>query len=257
MWDRKDLKKKGKTAFKKNYLKCVLAAFIISWILGTLSQGAHSSEESSAASEQDMVNQFMQESGIQEVLIDAGIDPNGDDPVVNYVVNTIIPRYLILAGGILLVVLLLLKTFVFQIFEIGGSRFFVNNSGGHAQTGDLLYGFKSGHYLRTVEIQFVRAVCIKLWGILFIIPGIVKKYEYCMIPYLLADHPELSRKEAFRMSKEMMQGQKWKTFLLDFSFIGWEILSALTMELVGVFYSNPYYMATKAELYLTLKENYK
>ena len=51
----------------------------------------------------------------------------------------------------------------------------------------------------------------------------------------------------------MMKGQKWNTFVLDLSFLGWMILSGITLGIVGIFYVNPYMQATDAELYLTLK----
>lgn len=49
--------------------------------------------------------------------------------------------------------------------------------------------------------------------IAFVIPGIVKAYEYMMIPYLLADNPQMTKEQAFAESKRMMQGQKWKAFV--------------------------------------------
>ena len=77
-----------------------------------------------------------------------------------------------------------------------------------------------------------------------------------MVPYLLADCPELSTEEAFRISREMMNGEKMNTFILDLSFIGWYILSGITCNLVGIFYLYPYKYATDAELFLVLKQNY-
>ena len=97
---------------------------------------------------------------------------------------------------------------------------------------------------------------IFLWSLLLLIPGIVKAYEYRMVPYLLADYPELSTEEAFRISREMMNGEKMNTFILDLSFIGWYILSGITCNLVGIFYLYPYKYATDAELFLVLKQNY-
>ena len=67
-----------------------------------------------------------------------------------------------------------------------------------------------------------------LWTLLFIIPGVVKSYEYKMIPYLLAEYPDMSTKEVFAKSREMMNGQKMDTFILDLSFIPWSVLSAIT-----------------------------
>ena len=66
-------------------------------------------------------------------------------------------------------------------------------------------------------------------------PGIIKSYEYRMIPYILAENPSINWREAFRLSKAMMDGQKWNTFVLDLSFIGWDLLSAVTGGLLGLF----------------------
>ena len=80
----------------------------------------------------------------------------------------------------------------------------------------------------------------------------IKAYEYRMIPYLLADNPSMSQEEAFALSREMMKGQKWKTFVLDLSFIGWDILSIFTGGILSMFYVQPYKMMTNAALYEAL-----
>lgn len=75
-----------------------------------------------------------------------------------------------------------------------------------------------------------------------------------MIPYILAENPKIQRKKAFKLSKEMMKGNKWKTFILDLSFLGWELLSIFTFGLLNIFYINPYKVATAVELYEVLKK---
>ena len=90
--------------------------------------------------------------------------------------------------------------------------------------------------------------------LLFIIPGIVKSYEYMMIPYLLAEHPEMTRQEAFAESKQMMDGNKWDAFVLDLSFIGWFILEKISFGLAGLFFVRPYYETVFAELYEANKQ---
>lgn len=94
----------------------------------------------------------------------------------------------------------------------------------------------------------------QLSSLLFIIPGIIKSYEYRMVAYILADQPELTRKEAFELSRKMMNGNKWNAFVLDLSFIGWGFLTAITFGILGIFYVNPYIQHTNAALYLKLKE---
>ena len=74
-----------------------------------------------------------------------------------------------------------------------------------------------------------------------------------MVPNLLADEPGISGPEAMERSKQMMHGHKWKTFLLDLSFIGWFLLSVITLGIVNVFWTQPYLEATDAELYKVLK----
>ncbi len=70
-----------------------------------------------------------------------------------------------------------------------------------------------------------------------------------MVPYILAENPGMDRKEAFLISKQMMEGQKWEAFVLDLSFIGWNILSVFTCGILSVLYVEPYYQATIAEMY--------
>ena len=75
-----------------------------------------------------------------------------------------------------------------------------------------------------------------------------------MIPYIFAENPKIQRKKAFKLSKKMMKGNKWKTFILDLSFLGWELLSIFTFGLLNIFYINPYKVATTVELYEVLKK---
>lgn len=112
--------------------------------------------------------------------------------------------------------------------------------------------FRSGNYGNIVKTMFLRDLYLVLWTLLFIIPGVVKSYEYKMIPYLLAEYPDMSTKEVFAKSREMMNGQKMDTFILDLSFIPWSVLSSITAGIAGLFYVSPYKDATYAELYDTL-----
>lgn len=75
-----------------------------------------------------------------------------------------------------------------------------------------------------------------------------------MIPYILAENPGIDSREAFAVSKQMMDGNKWAAFVLDLSFLGWQILSVFTCGILSVFYVNPYVYMTNAELYVALKE---
>ena len=149
---------------------------------------------------------------------------------------------------------LLLQIFVENVLKVGGYRFFVQNQTGHPGIEVMLSGFKSGHYGNIVLTMFLRDLFIALWTLLFIVPGIVKYYEYMMVPYILAENPGMDRKEAFLISRQMMNGQKWDAFVMDLSFIGWYLLSVLTCGLLAVFYVSPYHQASLAEIYSFNKE---
>ena len=113
--------------------------------------------------------------------------------------------------------------------------------------------FKKESWIRVAITMFLKDVFTILW-FLTIIGGFIKMYEYAMIPYILGDNPKMKWKEAFKLSKQMMKGNKWKLFVLDLSFIGWEILSLFTFGLLNIFYVNPYKVATNVELYEVLKK---
>ena len=91
-----------------------------------------------------------------------------------------------------------------------------------------------------------------LWSLLLIIPGIVKSYSYAMTFYILADNPDMAPTEAINKSKEMMKGNKWRLFCLDFSFFGWYLLSFLTLGIL-LLWVNPYSMQARVEFYESLK----
>ena len=108
--------------------------------------------------------------------------------------------------------------------------------------------------MNVVKSMFILDIIIALWSLLFIIPGIYKSYQYRMVPYLLADNPELTAREAMDLSRVMMDGEKMNAFVLDLSFIPWQLLSAITIGIVGIIWVNPYVEATNAELYTALSQ---
>lgn len=116
----------------------------------------------------------------------------------------------------------------------------------------LLFVFQIRKLWNVAKIMFAKVLFTGLWA-LTIVGGFVKHYSYYMIPYIVAENPNISRSEAFTLSISMMKGNKWKAFLLDMSFAGWNLLSYITGGLAGIFYSNPYLSATRAEFYFQLR----
>ncbi len=221
MWDRQVLKANGKIAFKANYWKSVLVAF-----LAALGTGAYVSSDVEEFSE--MSSQMPTE---------------------------VLAILLAIAGGFSLIGLAL-AILVFNPLNIGCSNFFLKNSEeSDAPLDYLSRGFK-GDYWNAVLVMFLRDLFIFLWTLLLIVPGIIKAYSYRMVPYILAENPEMNYKEALDLSSKMMYGNKMNSFVLDLSFIGWMLLSGLTFGILYLFYVNPYMSATNAELYKAIKAEY-
>ena len=140
-----------------------------------------------------------------------------------------------------------------NILSIGSANFFLKGRQGDTNLGNLFSGFKE-NYGRNVLTMLCVSLFTFLWSLLFIIPGIIKAYEYSMIPYILSENPEISRKEAFERSRQMTKGYKGELFVLDLSFILWHLLCLVTCGLGEIFLA-PYITATKAEAYEFLKAN--
>ena len=145
------------------------------------------------------------------------------------------------------------NTFIGYPVMVGMNRFFMENRLSGSKIERLFYVFKSGNYLNVVKTMFLMNLKVLLWSFLFIIPGIIKSYEYYMVPYILAENPGISSKRAFEISKKMTDGEKFDIFWLGFSFIGWILLGTLACG-IGVLFVEPYIQTTFAELYQVMRE---
>lgn len=92
-----------------------------------------------------------------------------------------------------------------------------------------------------------------LW-FLTIIGGVIKFYSYFLVPYILAENPDLSPRQAINLSRRMMNGHKWECFLYELTFIGWNALNLFTLGLSGIFFSNAYQAGTFCEYYVRLRQ---
>lgn len=232
MWTREQLKNNAKFAFRRNYWPCVGVAFILTVASAILSVGSSWGNRRYSISNTNYYN--------------------SGHHLYSHSYTSYFPRIGVTMGIVILLVTLLamlLRIFVGNLLEVGGKRFFILNKHGAVDVATIFDGFKSGHYGNIVLIIFLRDLFISLWTLLLVIPGIVKSYEYLMVPYILAENPAMDRKAAFAISKRMMDGEKLKAFELSLSFLGWYFLSVFTCGIVGIFYVNPYVEATMAELY--------
>ena len=220
MWNRQQVKEQAKQIMKRNYWKM----FVVTLIAGILSA--------------DYVTVIQT---VQDFV---------PDVVLPSIFSSIL-SFLSMGS----IVGLLFSIFIGNVIVVGKSRYFIKNHDVNPELGEIFSGFK-GNYLNVVKIMFLMNLKILLWLFLFIVPGFIKAYEYSMIPYLLAENPNITTDEAFSLSKQMTTGQKMDLFVLDLSFLGWIILGLICCG-IGILFVLPYPEATNAEVYLILKESVK
>lgn len=230
MFDRKLYKERGKVAFKANYWPCVIVAFILSLVTGSV-----------ASSSGSRVNSEAQSTGLPAELT--------NNPEALFAI------FAVIFGVVLVVALIaaLFDIFVINPLKLGCNAFFLKNADDSTtKVGAIKDGFNP--YLRNVKALFRRDFFIFLWSLLFIIPGIIKAIEYRLVPYILAENPEMTGKEAMERSKQLMTGHKWESVVMDLSFIGWILVGCLTLGIALIFYVLPYSEASYVEMYKGLKE---
>ncbi len=101
-------------------------------------------------------------------------------------------------------------------------------------------------------LYLLNNIFIFLWSLLLIVPGIIKALSYQMSYYILADNPEMSASDARKESMRIMEGNKWRLFCLNLSFIGWYILCGLTLGIL-TFWVTPYVQSAQAAFYESIR----
>ena len=226
MWNRQQVKEQAKQIMKRNYWKM----FVVTLLAGILT------------GEKTTIIERVQDFASNNLSYDA--QPIFYSPNFQYIFYSFISVASIL--GILYTI------FIGNVIVVGKNGYFIKNHNDNPELSEIFNGFK-GNYLNVVKIMFLMDLKTLLWLFLFIVPGLIKAYEYSMIPYLLAENPDLSASQAFSLSKQMTTGQKMDLFVLDLSFIGWGFLGLICCG-IGLLFVQPYPEATKAEVYLILKQ---
>lgn len=150
---------------------------------------------------------------------------------------------------------LLFSAFLSNILEVGQCRHYTMCRYGSIQFEDIIFGFKNGYYMSNVKTMFLRTIYIFLWALIpiaGIFIAIVKSLSYFMVPYIVAENPNLSSDRVLEISKRATDGEKGEMFVVYLSFIGWMFLCVLTCG-IGWLFLRPYIEATKAELYGALR----
>ena len=276
MWTRKELKDKAKIAFKANYWKAVLIGLLLAVLAGgyssfssvpsTLSGSTHNGYDygNTPSSVHVHVDDPSDPDAIDIIIDDLDeklsiqdeegnqIEISNPDPALTGFGALFLALSFFLLFAVVFALVLALDAFIMNPLEVGAQRFFLRNLNQPSEVKEVAHAFDT-NYRETVKGLFIRDMCLIAWTLLLIVPGIVKSYEYRMMPYLYADDPTMTKERAFAESKQMMTGQKWNAFVLDLSFLGWNILSAMTLGILGIFYVNPYQSQTNAALYEKLR----
>lgn len=219
-WTRQQVKAKAKAVMSASYWKM----FVVSILLTAVAGGA-------------------------PYIIEAVFSPAPMPIDVDYATVTNV----ILGASVFAGVLELLWLFLVAApFEIGVTKYYVQVSEDSNAAMDRCFDGFRYNWKNIVWIYFLMVMKLFLWSLLFVIPGIIKAFEYSMIPYLLAENPNMTAKEAFETSKKMTDNEKWNLFVLDLSFIGWYLLGLLCCG-VGTIFVAPYVRATEVQVYFVLK----
>lgn len=226
MWSRAELKERAKKVLREIYWSALGVSIVIALVGGGNGWGGRSSGSRGSRNSYNL-------------HLDNG-------RFINWTVLSMIL--------IVLAMLIAFRIFIGYALEVGGRRYFIQSAQYRDNKGCFGFGFDQENYMGIVKTMLVTSILIFLWTLLLIIPGIIKAYAYRMVPYILADNPNIGVREAIALSNEMTMGHKFDMFVLDLSFIGWYFLGSLAFG-IGVIFVMPYENATNAELYLVLRRN--
>ncbi|MCL2088655.1 MAG: DUF975 family protein [Oscillospiraceae bacterium] len=260
MWTREMLKTNAKTLLKKHYWMVFLACLVAGILGGSLDNGgvnynaftARSGIGSLGQSQTDTTpstdNNLYSIPEARPYFPDSEIRDTRKIDAIAFVIFVFLFVFILVIA-----IVSVFMIFVANPIRVGLCRYLMEARQDKIDMGTLFWAFGSGRYMNIVKIMFFRYLYIALWSLLFIIPGIVKSYEYFYIPWLLAENPQMSKDRAFDLSNKMTYGDKGRIWILDLSFIGWNCLAVLTCG-IGVLFLAPYIAATLAELYAFARE---
>ena len=283
--NRKELKKAARGVLKKNYLKCILVVFIVGLVLNTgynytsnrvnnKNVDNNSSVHTDKETTYDTMERFFKDLKIDITMKSDSKTTKGiAAPIVNkvsegkssfvYILNFIdlafIKKNINGAVVSLIATIIVIFNYLFlqNLIVIGDSRFFLENRRYTKTKVDrLLFPYKTKKIPHLAYVIFMKELQLSLW-VLTIIGGFIKYYEYSMIPYVLAENPNLSKKDAFMLSRELMRGHKWELFKVDMSMFGWWILAVITLGLSDLLFTDAYQKCIYAEFYMKIRSEHK
>lgn len=143
--------------------------------------------------------------------------------------------------------------FVINTYQVVSRRIFLESRiYKKIPTDRFIFLIRVKRLFKTAKTMFLKSVLLLLWY-LTIVGGIIKHYSYFLVPFIVAENPDINSRDAINLSRNMMQNYKWECFKMQLSFIGWYILGFLTFGISRVVYSNPYMLGTYTEFYVNLR----
>ena len=95
-------------------------------------------------------------------------------------------------------------------------------------------------------IEFLSSFTIVLYPIV--------RFGFFLVPYIIAENPDIKTLDALKLSWMMMRGNKWTLFKIIISILGWNILNVFTLGVLGILYTNPYKICIYSEFYARVRE---
>ena len=271
-FDRISYKERGKEIVKTNFWILVLASFVANLLGGNssfnFSSGSGSAAITIGGSEINYKEIFDIETGeinykeifdVETGKINYKEIFDIETGKINEGILEILGTTFAMATIILLVTLLIgmvYNIFVGSIIQLGKKKLFLENVEDPNETIGLIFdGFTGGKYMQRVKVMLLYHLRIWLGYLLFLIPGIIASYKYYLVPYIVAENPDIDIKRALELSKEMTNGHKFDIFVMELSFLGWLLLSGCCTCGILTFWVNPYMESSFAVMYTEMKND--
>ena len=174
---------------------------------------------------------------------------NNAEDFFDYFVNSVSEQYDNPAFKLYDVLVLLASIFLLPALLVSVYSMLLKARGGIGATpADCLTGF-SIDYTNVIVVNLTTGIITLLWFFVFIIPGIIKVLQYCLVPVILASNPSVGASRARKLSRELMDGHKLEYIVLLITFIGWFIVGAIFFGIFRPLYVMTYWSAVVTEFY--------
>ena len=252
MWERKEIKRRGRQHFLRNWAAMIAVCFILVFTGAEFAGTADFIREFDPASmlpADEVAVQTVSQSNWELLLEWLHIDPldgthplwaaanQNAAPVFNAVTAPFSAFFAVLerskfagwadialaalgiAGG------LWFSIWVLGVLSVGARRYFLESRvRDNISIAAMFSPFRRWRWWNVTRGALLQSVYLILWC--FTVVGFpIKYYAYRMVPFILAENPDTPAAEAIRLSRRMMQGQKWRCFVLDVTFyLHWTLL---------------------------------